>query len=166
MTVTAVHKDTETLTMTIAAEFEASPERVWQLWADPRQLERWWGPPTYPATMTAHELEPGGEVKYHMTGPEGDKHHGHWRITAVNEPITVSFLDSFAGDDGEPNNEMPKTDVSVLIEDLGEGRSRMSISSVFESVEAMEQMLAMGMEEGMTLAMGQIDAILDSQPVR
>ena len=46
MTVTAVRKDPEALTMTLTAEFDASPERVWELWADPRQLERWWGPPT------------------------------------------------------------------------------------------------------------------------
>ncbi len=45
-------------TMTLEAEFDASPERVWQLWADPRQLERWWGPPTYPATVTTHDLRP------------------------------------------------------------------------------------------------------------
>ena len=69
MTVTAVRKDPERLTMTIDAEFDASPERVWQLWADPRQLERWWGPPTYPATVTSHDLRPGGRVEYHMTGP-------------------------------------------------------------------------------------------------
>ena len=55
MTVTAVRKDPAALTMTLTAEFDASPERVWQLWADPRQLERWWGPPTYPATFTAHD---------------------------------------------------------------------------------------------------------------
>ena len=59
MTVTAVHKDPDALTMTLTAEFDASPERVWELWADPRQLERWWGPPTYPATFTAHDLAPG-----------------------------------------------------------------------------------------------------------
>ena len=41
MTVTAVRKDPQALTMTIDAEFDAPPERVWQLWADPRQLERW-----------------------------------------------------------------------------------------------------------------------------
>jgi dihydrofolate reductase len=43
MTVTTVRKDPQRLTMTIEAEFDAAPERVWQLWADPRQLERWWG---------------------------------------------------------------------------------------------------------------------------
>ena len=70
MTVTAVQKDPEALTLTLTAEFDATPERVWELWADPRQLERWWGPPTYPATFTAHDLAPGSRVEYHMTGPE------------------------------------------------------------------------------------------------
>ena len=78
MTVTAVRKDPEKLTVTLDAAFAASPERVWQLWADPRQLERWWGPPTYPATVTAHDLRSGGRVVYHMTGPEGDESHGSW----------------------------------------------------------------------------------------
>src|SRR5947209_18899084 len=57
MTVTAVRKDPQTLTMTLEAEFDASPERVWQLWADPRQLERWWGPPSYPRHL--HQAQPG-----------------------------------------------------------------------------------------------------------
>ncbi len=70
MTVTAVRKDLDALTMTLDAEFDASPERVWQLWADPRQLERWWGPPNYPATFTTHDLAPGSHVAYHMTTPE------------------------------------------------------------------------------------------------
>ena len=60
MTVTNVHKDPDARTMTITAEFDAPVERVWQMWADPRQLERWWGPPTYPATFVDHDLSPGG----------------------------------------------------------------------------------------------------------
>ena len=67
MTVTAVHKDPDSLTMTLTAEFEASPTRVWELWADPRQLERWWGPPTYPATFTTHDLSQGSRVEYYIT---------------------------------------------------------------------------------------------------
>ena len=53
MTVTVVRKDPETLTMTLTAEFDATPERVWDLWADPRQLERWWGPPDVPRHVHA-----------------------------------------------------------------------------------------------------------------
>ena len=83
MTVTNVVKDPERRTMTITAEFGAPVERVWQIWADPRQLERWWGPPTYPATVVDHDLAEGGTVNYFMTGPDGDKHAGWWRVSAI-----------------------------------------------------------------------------------
>ena len=166
MTVTAVRKDTDALTMTLDAEFDASPERVWQLWADPRQLERWWGPPTYPATFTSHDLRQGGRADYHMTGPEGDQPRGYWEIDEANPPRSLAFHDGFSNDDGTPNTDLPDTTGRVTIEEIGDGRTRMTIRSDFPSLEAMEQLVGMGMEEGLTLAVGQIDAILAEQPVR
>ena len=160
MTVTAVRKDPQTLTMTLEAEFDASPERVWQLWADPRQLERWWGPPTYPATFTRHDLAPGSRVEYHMTGPEGDQPRGYWEVVEAEAPHRLVFRDGFANADGTPNTDLPMSTAQVRIEEIGDGRTRMSIESVFPSAEAMEQVLGMGMEEGLTQAVGQIDAIL------
>jgi uncharacterized protein YndB with AHSA1/START domain len=50
MSVTSIEKDYDRLTLTLVADFDAPIERVWQLWADPRQLERWWGPPSHRAT--------------------------------------------------------------------------------------------------------------------
>jgi uncharacterized protein YndB with AHSA1/START domain len=165
MTVTAVRKDPENLTMTMEAEFDAPAERVWELWADPRQLERWWGPPTYPATMDSHDLRPGGRVEYHMTGPEGDQPRGYWVIDEVDAPNRLVFRDGFANDDGTRNELLPEGTARVTIEEIGDGRTRMSIESVFPNAEAMEQVLAMGMEEGMKQAMGQIDAILAESAV-
>jgi uncharacterized protein YndB with AHSA1/START domain len=160
MTVTAVRKDPEKLTVSLDAEFEARPERVWQLWSDPRQLERWWGPPSYPATVTSHDLRAGGRVEYHMTGPAGDQPHGYWEILDADPPRRLSFKDGFANADGTPNFDMPRNEVDVTITELGEGRTRMSIESIFPDAAAMEQVLAMGMELGLTEAVGQIDAIL------
>jgi len=160
MPVTAVRKDAQSRTMTLEAEFDASPERVWQLWADPRQLERWWGPPTYPATVDAHDLRPGGRVEYHMTGPSGDQPRGYWEVDEVQPPHRLTFRDGFLHDDGTVNPDLPTTVALVTIEDAGNGQPRMSIESHFPSTEAMEQLLAMGMEEGMKQAVGQIDAIL------
>ncbi len=164
MTVTAVRKDPDALTMTLDAEFDASPERVWQLWADPRQLERWWGPPTYPATFTKHELSPGSRIEYHMTGPEGDQPRGFWDVLEVEPPRRLLVRDGFANDDGTPNTQMPTGLQEVTIEEIDNGRTRMSINSVFPSTEAMEQLIAMGQEEGLTEAVGQIDAILAEEP--
>jgi uncharacterized protein YndB with AHSA1/START domain len=159
MTVTSLDKDLDKLSFTLVADFDAPIERVWQLWADPRQLERWWGPPTYPATVEQHDLTAGGEVTYFMTGPEGDQHRGWWRVTSVNPPKSLEFIDGFAHQDGTPNVDMPTTTTEVALNEH-EGGTRMELRSVFDSREQMDQMLTMGMEEGITLAVGQIDALL------
>ena len=166
MTVTAVRKDPAALTLTLDAEFDATPERVWQLWADPRQLERWWGPPAYPATFTKHDLAPGSRVEYYMTTPEGEMPRGYWEIVEAEPPRYLNIRDGFANADGTNNDELPGPGrMDVRIESIGDGRTRMSIESHFPSTEAMEQLLAMGQEEGMTEAVGQIDAILAEDPV-
>jgi uncharacterized protein YndB with AHSA1/START domain len=159
MTVKDVKKDPATLMMVVTAEFNAPIERVWQLWADPRQLERWWGPPTYPATFLDHNLVPGGTATYFMTGPEGDKHHGWWRVLAVDAPHWFEVEDGFADDTGAPNPDLPVTTMRVVLAEE-DGVTRVVITSTFPSIEAMEQLISMGVEEGLREAMGQMDAIL------
>lgn len=159
MSVIDIAKDTDTRTLTVTAEFAVPVERVWQLWADPRQLERWWGPPSYPATVVDHDLRPGGTVSYYMTGPEGDRPHGYWRVLAVEAPHRLELEDGFADEAGVPNPELPTTTMHVTIE-AQDDVTRMAIRSTFPSLEAMEQMVAMGMMEGLREALSQIDGIL------
>jgi uncharacterized protein YndB with AHSA1/START domain len=160
MSLTGVEKDLEALTMTVTAEYDVPAERAWQLWADPRQLERWWGPPTYPATVEEHDLTPGGAVAYYMTSPEGEKYRGWWRVIECSPPRTLVVEDGFADADGNPNVDLPTTLMRVSIHDRDGGGVAVTILSTFPSLEALEQMLSMGMEEGLKAAMGQIDAIL------
>lgn len=160
MTVTNVQKDPKALTMAITVEIDAPVERAWQLWADPRQLERWWGPPTYPATFVDHDLVTGGRVSYFMTSPDGDKFHGWWQVLAVDAPTRLELQDGFADDSGTPNDNLPTTVMVVSLANRGAGGTTMTIESAFPSLEAMEQMISMGMEEGIIAALGQIPTIL------
>ncbi|WP_026535260.1 SRPBCC family protein [Arthrobacter sp. H14] len=164
MTVINSHRDPEALSFTIVAEFEASVERVWQIWEDPRQLERWWGPPTWPATFEEHDFVPGGAARYYMTGPDGEKARGWWKFTSIQAPERLEFDDGFADENWAPVTDMGTTHAVVTFENVDDGRTRMTTVSSFESVEQLEQMLAMGMEEGMIGAMGQIDGILAEAP--
>ena len=160
MTVTNVRKDADRLTMTVTAEYDVTAERAWELWNDRQQLERWWGPPTYPATVVEHDLTLGGAVAYYMTGPEGDRPHGWWRVLEVEPPRLLVFEDGFADDEGRPITSMPTTAIRVELADLSGGGVTITIETTFASLEAMEQLIAMGMEEGMQQAMGQIDEVL------
>ena len=160
MTVTHVLKDTEKLTLTMVAEYDVTAERAWQLWGDPRQLERWWGPPFYPATFVDHDLHPGARVTYFMTGPTGDQPRGFWDVLEVEAPRRLVVQDGFADETWTPIDVMPSTRMVLDIADREGGGVTMTITSTFASLEAMQQLIEMQMEEGMTLAMGQIDAIL------
>lgn len=160
MTVTDVRKDPTALTLTVASEWEVPIARVWQLWADPRKLERWWGPPTYPATVVEHDLRPGGKVSYFMTSPEGEQHHGWWQVSAVDEPHRLDLEDGFVDAEGIPNDALPTAQFTVTFAELPRGATRVLIEARFPSREAMDQMIEMGMEEGLVGAMSQIDAIL------
>jgi uncharacterized protein YndB with AHSA1/START domain len=161
MTVISSTKNPEALSFILVAEFDADVKRVWQIWEDPRQLERWWGPPTWPATFEQFDFETGGEVSYYMTGPDGETARGWWRITAIDAPKRLSFDDGFADDNGEPVEAMGITHGTVNLEAIENGgRTRMTITSKFESEEQMNKMIEMGMEDGMKEAAGQIDALL------
>ncbi|MGB8361713.1 MAG: SRPBCC domain-containing protein, partial [Acidimicrobiia bacterium] len=160
MPVTTIQKDTESLKMTVEAVFDAPVSRVWEMWENPRLLERWWGPPTYPATVVDHDLSVDGNVTYFMTGPEGDRHHGWWRIIAVDPPHKLELEDGFGDADGNPNPDMPTTTMRMELAAKPEGGTAMTIETTFPSLEAMGQMVEMGMEEGITQAVNQIDALL------
>ena len=125
----------------------------------PGKLEKWWGPPGYPATFEKHELAPGGDVTYFMTSPEGQKHHGFWQVTSVDAPSRLEFRDGFADANGNPDDDKPIGTVIVTFSEH-EGGTRMEMRSMNDSREAMQELLDMGAEEGMRAAMDQMDALL------
>jgi uncharacterized protein YndB with AHSA1/START domain len=160
MSVTSVDKDLDNLTITLVAEFDAPADQVWDLWADPRKLERWWGPPGYPATFERHDLNPGGEAVYYMTSPEGERHYGWWKVEEVDPPRSFQFKDAFADENGKPTDDMgPPGTVRVQLTEE-DGRTRMEIRSSNETREQMQAIIDMGGVEGLQQSVGQMDALL------
>jgi uncharacterized protein YndB with AHSA1/START domain len=159
MTITSVDTDYDRLTVTLIAEFDHAIDRVWELWSDPRKLERWWGPPGYPATVERHALTPGGEVSYSMTGPEGDRHRGVWRVTSVDPPTSLRFTDAFADSDGAPLESAPVTEISVRLREH-EGGTRMELRMRFETRGDMERVVELGTVEALKQGVGKMDELL------
>ncbi|WP_406247392.1 SRPBCC domain-containing protein [Microbacterium sp. M] len=159
MPVTDVITDAENLTMTVIADFAAPVERVWSAYSDPRQLERFWGPPGWPATFTAWDHTVGGRAHYRMNGPHGETPAGLWEFLAIEEPHLFEVLDSFADENGAPVEEPPATRMIFEFTPTDDG-TRMVTTNHFPSVEALEQLVGMGMVEGLKLAMSQLDVVL------
>ncbi len=159
MPITSVDTDPQSLTLTVIADFPAPVRRLWDAYLDPRQLERFWGPPSYPATFTRHDGFVGGLSIYYMTSPEGDRHYGYWKWTEIDEGRSFEVRDGFANEDGTPHTEMPEGRMVLQFTETALG-SRVSVISSFNTLEEMEQLMAMGQVEGMREAMGQIDDVL------
>lgn len=164
MPVTSVTKDPENLTITVVADFAAPLQRLWDAYTDPRQLEKFWGPPEWPATFTRHDVFPGGRTHYFMTGPDGSSHGGYWEWIDVKPPegTSASFevRDGFSTDlQGTPNTDMP-TGRMVFHFEATDAGSRVTTTSFHNSAEDLALVLEMGMEEGIKEAMGQIDDVL------
>jgi uncharacterized protein YndB with AHSA1/START domain len=145
--------------MTVVAQFAAPVARVWAAYADPRQLERFWGPPQWPATFTRHDFAVGGRSEYHMTGPDGQQSKGFWEFQSIDEPRSFEVLDGFRDKQGEQAATMPTMTMRFTFEPH-DGGTRMITVTTFPSVEALDQLVNMGMEEGLHAAMAQIDAVL------
>lgn len=159
MPVTSIEKDADQLAIRVVADFVVPVTRLWDAYMDPRQLERFWGPPQYPSQFLQHDAAVGGRSVYRMTGPEGDTHYGYWEWTAVDAPRSFEVLDGFADETGAPNPELPAMRMSMVFEATETG-SRLTTVSRFDTLEQLEQVVAMGVMEGTSQAMAQIDGVL------
>lgn len=160
MPVTDVSHDLGARTITIVAEFAAPPKRIWEVYADPRQLERVWGPPTYPATFVDHDLAPGGRMNYYMTSPEGDRYYGYWEIQEVDEPRSFTLVDGFALDDQFTKDPDLPESTNVFSFAEHDGGTRATYVGTYASPEALQRVLDMGVVEGSTTAINQIDDLV------
>lgn len=160
MPITSVTKDTDALTMTVVADFPVTVQRLWDAYADPRQLEKFWGPPEWPATFSRHDLFPGGRSHYWMTGPDGTRSAGYWEFLAVDPGRSFEVTDGFADEHGAPSQEMPHMRMRLTFEETPDG-ARVTTTTWFNSAADYQQLIEMGMEEGMAAAMEQIDGVLE-----
>jgi len=159
MPVTDISADADTLTVNITADFAAPRERVWKVFTDPRQLERFWGPPGWPATFTGFDFAPGGLAQYHMTSPNGEVSRGRWEFLSIDEPRSFEVLDGFADEDGDLTGKFEPMRMVFAFEETPTG-TRLNGKTYFTSADSLEQMVQMGMVEGTRLAMGQLDTVL------
>ncbi len=159
MPITSISSDPDALTLTMVGEYPVSVERLWDAWSDPRQIERFWGPPTWPATFTRHDLTVGGRSDYFMTGPDGECSRGYFVFQKVEPHRSFEVVDGFTNDDGTSNDAMPTMRMRNEFEPTDSG-SRFTLVTSFPDLEAMQQIIGMGMQEGLASALGQMEDVL------
>lgn len=161
MPIKSISSNPEELTVTVVGEYPVPVERLWKAYEDPRQLEKFWGPETWPARFSKHDMKPGGRSEYVMSGPDGETAGGWWHFLSVDQGRSFEVEDGFSDASGNPDESMPSMEMLFTFDETPTG-SRMTCVTKFPNIEAMEKVLEMGMMEGMESALGQLDAVLQA----
>lgn len=145
--------------MTVVREFAAPPDQVWLAWTDPRLLDQWWAPLPYKAITLSMQLSPGGEWRYYMLSPEGQKHYCCVKYHAVEPGKRFSGIDAFCDEQGnlDPNFPQMNWDVRFLASPAG---TRVEVAIQFATEADLLKIAEMGFQEGFSMAHENLDRLL------
>jgi len=143
----------------IKREFAADRSTVWDFYTKSELLDQWWMPLPWRSRTKSMDFREGGKWHYAAVGPNGEE---HWSITTyVKIEPQDRFLanDAFCDSDGNINAAMPSSKWTMNFSDMGENTLVHGIMQ-FSELAQLEQTIAMGFKEGLTMAMEHLDAIL------
>jgi uncharacterized protein YndB with AHSA1/START domain len=141
-------------TITITREFDAPVERVYRAWVEPDLVKRWLGPNDTEMDLEHWDVRTGGSYRYTAIRKDEEiaRFYGSIHEARDNERLVQTFTW-----EGYPDGVALDT---ATFEDLGDGRSRVTIVSLVDSLESRDMILASGMDVGVTEGYAKLDALL------
>lgn len=143
-------------TFVIERELDAPRELVWKVWTDPDEVTKWWGPQLFstPREKIEFDLRPGGVCRLTMVGPGGEEYPSDGHFGVVEAPERLSF--------GEESTDHPMIDSSettVEFVELGEGRTKVVITSRMICAEELIEMA----QSGWNSQLDKLDTLLSAR---
>jgi uncharacterized protein YndB with AHSA1/START domain len=152
-------KDEKNATLTIERVFPAAADRVWQALTDPAILDQWWAPAPWKTETVYMDFRVGGYWHYAMNGPEGEQHFGRMDYLEIGPGRRYRSSDVFCDAEGHANESLPRQEMSIRV--LEEDCQTKVVSVVqYASLDDMNTILEMGMQEGLSTAQDQLEALL------
>lgn len=154
-------KDLPNKKLSVVRTFDASLEKVWKAWTDSEILDQWWAPKPYRAVTKKMDFREGGFWLYAMTGPEGDK---QWCIENFKTIVLLQLITnavSFCDEEGVTNKDFPTMHWKKAFSE-GADTATVSVEITFDKEADMEMIIGMGMEEGFTAALVNLDEYLNT----
>ncbi len=146
-----------TKTVTFSREFDADLSLVWDAYTRPELLDQWWAPKPWTSKTKVMNFEVGGRRFYAMVSPEGDEHWSLQRYTYISPKTNFKLLNAFA--DKDENPELPGSEWDLVFSEQN-GKTTVVIRIYNESLARLEQMLAMGFQEGTAMNLKNLEELL------
>lgn len=162
MTTTKTKVEAKGKTLIIERIFEAPPSLMFDVWTDCKHLKHWWGPKEWPMHECEMDFREGGSWHYCLRGPnEGDESWGKALYDQIDKPKKIVYRDYFADNKGNINEDMPGSKTELVFLEHN-GITRQVSTTEYESPESLQQVLDMGMIEGMNSSMERLDEYLET----
>ena len=152
--------DEENHKVLVQREFAAPVSEVWAAWTQQELLDQWWAPAPWKTETESMEFKEGGQWTYSMLGPNGERHYSKANYGPIVEKESFSTLDSFCDEKGKVDPDLPRSEWKVEFKDKGE-TTLVTVEIQHESSKDMKQNLEMGFREGFTMALGNLDKLLE-----
>jgi len=150
---TEITVDPDVPLVRIIREFDAPPERVFRAHTDPGLVVQWLGPRRHEMRIDTWDCRTGGSYRYvHASDGNEFGFHGSFHEVRLCELIVQTF--TF---EGEPDGVALE---KLTFEDCGDGRTRLSSTSLVDSFEDRDAFVASGMEDGIREGYERLDELL------
>jgi uncharacterized protein YndB with AHSA1/START domain len=150
---TEIISDPDVPLVRLTREFDAPPDKVFRAHTDPDLVVQWMGPSRHTTRIDHFDCRTLGSYRYVMSS-DGNEYsfHGCFHEVRPSEVIVQTFTY-----EGEPDGVALER---IVFEDLGDGRTRLTATSLVDSFEARDAVMASGMEEGVIEGYNRLDALL------
>ncbi len=158
---THIVKDLKEKSILVSREFNAPIKNVWRAYTETELLEKWWGPSPWHAETKTMDFREGGFWLYAMVGPDGEKHWGKMDYFAINHLRSINMEDGFCDEEGIINTAFPKSKGSFVFTEIKTG-VQVEFKMNYSSEKEVEILVEMGFEQGITTALNQLEALLNT----
>lgn len=159
MSKTQLTKDRAKKQIVVERVFQAPRGKVWRAWTESALLDQWWAPKPWKAETASFDFSEGGHWHYSMNGPGGEKVWAWIGYLSINPEESFTAEDAFCDEAGKKNTEMPVMHWENEFRAEGEA-TKVVITITFASEGDMNKIIEMGFEEGFSMGLDNLDALL------
>ena len=146
-------------TLTIRREFEAERPLIWDCYTKRELLDQWFAPAPLTTKTKSMDFREGGHWHYAMVEPGGTEYWGYTSYVKIRPIDYYTTLDAFSNADAEINEDLPRAEWLVTFTDKGENTLVETVVT-YKSLSDLEQVVQMGMEQGMAATLQKLDDLL------
>lgn len=150
---TRIEVDPKVPLVRVTRDFDAPRAKVFRAFVDPDLVVRWLGPRRHTMTIDTWDCRTGGSYRY-IHASDGNEYGFHGSFHEVRPDSVIVQTFTF---EGMPDGVALE---KVVLEDLGDGRTRMVTTSLVDSFEARDAVIASGMESGMRESYERLEELL------